>query len=126
MNTNVGRTWRLWAYRYESGKLWHVGTRKWVQLHGLDHPLVAVLVEEILGDPYDDEVTHYGWHVEDSRHRHGDTPTMIQVRTGNDPSNPKRARMFLDMCFPYGVQAAIDHGEGNIVALRITEQPEGA
>ena len=120
----IGRTWKLWAHRHENGKLWHVGARKWVELHGLTHPLVAVLVEEILGDPYADEVTHYGWeYVENSKHRR-DTPTMIQIRTGNDPSNPKRARMFLDMCFAYGVQAAIDHGEGNIVALRITEQPE--
>ena len=123
--TDVGRIWKLWAYRYESGALWHVGARKWVELHGLTHPLVAVLVEEILGDLYADNVTHYGWqYVEGSRYRHGDVPTMIQVRTGNDPTNPKRARMFLDMCFPYGVEASIKSGEGNIVALRITERLE--
>ena len=45
--TSLGRTWKLWAYRYESGALWHVGERKWVELHQLGHPLVAVLAEEI-------------------------------------------------------------------------------
>lgn len=121
--TQVGRTWKLWAHRYESGKLWHVGAREWVKLHGLDHPLVAVLVEEILGDPYAPEVTHYSWqYVEGSKYRHGDVPTMIQVRTGNDPAQPKRALMFLDMCFTYGLGAAIAKGDGNVVALRITER----
>ena len=120
--TCVGRTWKLWAHRYESGELWHVGQRKWVELHQLDHPIVAVLVEEILGDPYAAEVTHYGWqYAEGSRYRHGDVPTMIQVRTGSDP---KRARMFLDMCFPYGVDASVERGDGNIVAMRITERQE--
>lgn len=118
----VGRTWQLWACRYENGKLRHVGSRKWVELHQLAHPVVAVLVEEILGDPYADEVTHYGWqYAEGSRYRHGDAPTMIQVRTGNDPADPKRARMLLDMCFAYGIDADIERGEGRMVALRITE-----
>ena len=58
---NVGRTWKLWAHRYESGKLWNIGARRWVEIHQLTHPIVAVLVEEILGDPYAAEVTHYGW-----------------------------------------------------------------
>ena len=125
--SEVGRTWKLWAHRYESGKLWHIGDRGWVKLHGLDHPIIPVLVEEILGDLYADEVTHYGWqYVEGSRYRHGDVPTMIQVRTGNDPTNPKRARMFLDMCFPYGVDAAVKSGDGSIVAMRITERQEDA
>lgn len=124
----IGRTWKLWAYRYESGKLWHIGERRWVALHQLDHPLVPVLVEEIVGDDlYAPEVTHYGWqYVEGSRYRHGDAPTMIQIRTGNDPKDPKRGLMFLNMCFPYGIQASIDSGEGNVVALRITERPEEA
>ena len=121
----VGRTWKLWAHRYESGELWHVGQRKWVELHQLDHPLVSVLVEEILGDPYTAEVTHYGWqYAEGSRYRHGDVPTMIQVRTGNDPKDPKRALMFLDMCFPYGIDAEVKSGDGSIVAMRITERQE--
>lgn len=121
--TDVGRTWQFWAHRYESGALWHIGAREWVELHQLTDPMVAVFVEEILGDPYGVEVTHYGWqYALGSRYRHGDAPTMIQVRTGNDPANPKRGRMFLDMCFPYGVDAEVERGDGNIVALRITER----
>jgi hypothetical protein len=120
--SDVRRVWKLWAHRYESGKLWHVGDRRWVELHQLPHPLVAVLVEEILGDPYAPEVTHYGWqYAEGSRYRHGDTPTMIQVRTGSDP---KRSMMFLSMCFPCGIDAAIAKGDGNVVAMRITERKE--
>ena len=122
--SKVGRTWKLWAHRYESGKLWHVGARSWVELHGLAHPIVAVLVEEILGDPYAPEVTHYGWqYAEGSRYRHGDVPTMIQVRTGSEPT---RARMFLDMCFPGGVDASVARGDGSVVAMRSTERQENA
>lgn len=125
--STVGRTWKLWAYRYESGAFWHVGEKRWVALHQLSHPLIPVLVEEIVGDPYAAEVTNYGWqYVEGSQYRHGDAPTMIQIRTGSDPTNPKRALMFLDMCFPYGLAAAIETGDGNIVALRVTERPEDA
>lgn len=49
--------------------------------------------------------------------------TMIQVRTGSDPKNPK-ALMFLDMCFTYGLDTAVRQGDGAVVALRITEPPE--
>lgn len=122
--SDVGRTWKLWAYRYASGKLWHVGARRWVELHGLSLPLVPVLVEKILGDPYAPEVTHYGWqYAEGSQYRHGDTPTMIQVRTGLDP---QRSMMFLAMCFPCELDAAIAKGDGNVVAMRITERKEDA
>jgi hypothetical protein len=121
----IGRTWKLWAHRYASGKFHHVGARKWVELHGITHPLVPVLVEEILDDLYVSEITHYGWqYAEGSRHRHGDAPTMIQVRAGNDPKDPKRALMLLSMCFPYGLDAAIKDGDGNVIALRITERQE--
>ncbi len=121
----IGRTWKLWAYRYESGKLWHVGARRWVELHRLNHPLVPVLAEEILGDLYAEEITHYGWQYhEGSKYRHGDAPTMIQVRTGNDPKDPRRALMFLNMCFPYGVNAEIERETGAIVAMRVTERQE--
>lgn len=127
MSVTVGRTWQLWAHRYENGKLWNIGQRPWVALHQLEHPIVAVLVEEILGDRYASEVTHYGWqYAEKSRYRHGDVPTMIQIRTGNDPKDPKRALMFLNMCFTYGLDVAIKSGDGDVVALRITERQEDA
>jgi hypothetical protein len=34
--------------------------------------------------------------------------------------------MFLIMCFPYGLDIVIKQGDGNVVALRITERPETA
>lgn len=122
--STVGRAWKLWAYRHADGKLWHVGERGWVALHQLSHPLVPVLVEEILGDPYAPEVTHYGWqYAEGSSRRRSDAPTMIQVRTGSDPM---RAMMFLNMCFPYGLKAEVVSGQGSVVAMRITERAEDA
>lgn len=125
--TTLGRAWKLYAYRYEGGLFHHVGERGWVALHQLPHPLVPVLVEEILGDLYTDAITHYGWqYVEGSRYRHGDAPTMIQIRAGSDPKDPKRALMLLDMCFAYGLAAEIKNGDGDVVALRITERKEDA
>ncbi|HSX22402.1 MAG TPA: hypothetical protein VLE97_06455 [Gaiellaceae bacterium] len=109
----TGRAWKQWAYRYESGALWHVGPRKWVEFHGLPCPIVPVLVEEILGDRYAPEVTHYGWECREGG-RQRDTPAMIQVRAGSDP---KRALMLLSMC------VSIDKDDGAVVALRITESP---
>ena len=77
----VGRTWQLWAHRYESGKFHNVGKRRWVELHLLDRPVVPVLAEEVLGDRLDPAVTHYGWQdAEERRHRAGDEPTVVQVR----------------------------------------------
>ena len=123
----VGRTWQLWAHRYESGKLWNIGQRRWVEIHQLSCPIVPVLVEEIIGDRFDSEVTHYGWQDAEGRgHRHSDAPSMIQVRTGNDLKDPRRALSFLSMCFPYGLDAAVKHGDGAVVALRITERSESA
>lgn len=120
--TEIGRTWKLWASRHANDKLWNVGARRFVELHGTSHPIVPVLTEEILGDPYQSEVTHYGWqHVEGSRYRHSDVPVMIQVRTGTEP---RRSMMFLDMCFPYGVAAEVEAGRGSVLALRITERSE--
>ena len=108
----TGRAWKLWAYRYENGALWHVGPRKWVELHGISCPLVPVLVEEILGDRYAPEVTHYGWESREGKRRA--TPSMIQIRAGADP---KRALMFLSMC------VSIDRDDGAVVPLRVIESP---
>lgn len=113
--TAAGRVWKLWAHRYEDGKLWHVGARRWVQLHDLDRPLVPVVVEEILGDRYAAEITHYGW--DDKRTGHS-VPSMIQIRAGLDP---KRAMMMLAMCV--GIDAS---NIGNVVPLCITETQEKA
>lgn len=119
--TMTPRSWQLWAHKYQTGQLWHIGERPWVALHGLPHPIVPVLVEEVLGDPYAPRVTHYGWqYAPGSRYRHGDAPTMIQVRSG---ATPDRAMMLLEMCFPYGLHIEIEREEGAVLALRITERP---
>lgn len=109
----LARTWNLWAHRMPDA-LWHIGERRWVELHGLTDPLVPVLVEEWLGDQRAAEVTHYGWQGTDKT-----DPCMIQIRTGTE--NPM---MFLSMCMPYGLQAEIDAGTGKVVALKITERAE--
>lgn len=118
----TGRTWNLWAARRESGSLWYVGAKRWVELHGSKDPTVPVLVEEILGDDYAPEVTHYGWEYAEGNYAHlsAQHPSMIHVRTGADPS---RAKMFLDMCFPYGLHTSVERGEGRVVAMRITVVP---
>lgn len=130
-NTNdavspVGRTWELWAIRHRDRELWHVGSWRRVQLQRCQTPalqllpIVHVLVEEILGDPYTPEITHYGWQYQNS-----DCPSMIQIRTELDPSNPKSALMLLDLCLPGGLDNAIERGGGHLVSLRITENPGG-
>lgn len=126
MTIIVGRTWKLWATRRTSksgpraGEIayWNPGEKRWVELHGSDEPTIPVLVEEILGDDYAPEVTHYGWEDAERPRSH---PSMIQVRTG---ASADRAKMFLNMCFPYGLDLAIKHGDGKVVALRITERAE--
>ena len=120
----IGRTWELWAHRDgNGGKLRHVGARAWVEIHRLPQPIVAVLVEEILGDPYASDVTHYAW---EDLERPRDKPSMVQIRATSDPANPTRALMLLDMCFPGGLRGAIDAGRGKLLALRITERVEAS
>jgi hypothetical protein len=120
--STVERTWELWAYRYANGQLLHIGDRWWVELHQLQSPLVPVLIEEVSGDPYAPEVTHYGWRYAEGLLQHEDVPTMIQIRLKTDPSDSKHARALLDMCFSHGCDVAIARGDGNVVPLRITER----
>lgn len=47
-------TWEMWAHSY-GGKFWHCGPRRWVELHGLAHPIVEVVVTE------DSEGEYWGW-----------------------------------------------------------------
>jgi nitrite reductase/ring-hydroxylating ferredoxin subunit len=127
-------TWALWAYRYEDGELWHVTSeRGWVELLQRDcgaqifvpAAVVPVLAEEVIGDPYAAEVTHYGWrYARGNQCRHDDAPTMIQIRVKTDPSKPRSALMLLDLCFPGKIDDAIERGDGKLVTLRITERPE--
>lgn len=112
---NPSRTWNLWAYASRS-TFWHIGAKRWVELHGLSDPIVPVLVEECTGDVLGSEVTHYGWEYTEKP----GSVTMIWPRaTNNDRLKPW---MSLEMCFAYGMQAEVDAGKGNMVALRITRR----
>ena len=117
----MSRTWNLWAY-YWRGTYWHIGAKNWVELHGLSHPLVAVRVSEHGGDPRDPKVTHYGWEATDKP----DKVTMIWPRAHGERVQGEKLTpwMSLDICFAYGIQAAISHGDGKMLSLCITEAPE--
>jgi hypothetical protein len=111
----VTRTWDLHAHRYDGGRLMHVGPLGFVKAHLLKDPIVAVRAEELedLGSP---EATHYGWEYLDGSRLADGTPHMIQIRAGD-----KNPTGLLDMCFAYGMKAAIEHGEGRPIALRVAE-----
>ena len=111
----IGRTWDFHAHA-SRGTYWHVGTRRWVELHGLTDPVVAVVAEEWLGDVRDPEVTHYGWEYIDKP----GSVTMIWPRSrGREDLTPW---LLLNMCFTYGMQAEIDACKGRMVALRLTQR----
>jgi len=93
--------WRMHAHD-DNGTLFHIGDRRYVELHYLDLPIVAVAVTEVAHD--DPAGTHWGW-LDAS----DPTPSMIW------PS-----RIQYDMCFPYGPRAEEDAGRGRTVRLAVT------
>jgi len=122
-NAPTGRTWNLHAHA-SRGTYWHIGTERWVKLHGLTDPVVPVLLEEWLGDPRDPEVTHYGWeyNAKPGSGEYNAKPgsvTMIYPRAKGERPD-LLPWLSLNMCFAYGMQAEIDAGKGKMVALRIT------
>lgn len=99
-------TWRMHAHD-DNGVLSHLGERWWVELHGLDLPIVEVSVTEVSHD--DPAGTHWGWLDA------GETePCMIW------PS-----RIQYDMCFPYGPRAEEEAGKGRTVRLAVTTTGDG-
>lgn len=116
---NIIRTWNLWACD-NKGTPWHIGARRWVELHFSSDPIIPVLVEELDCDPIDRSVTHYGWR---DTGKPDSAPCMIFPRIDAPHLKP---HTFLDMCFQYGMQSAIDAGKGNMVALRITSLGDGS
>jgi hypothetical protein len=107
-------TWQLWAHRYDSGILFNVGPRPYVELHQLPHPIVPVQVTIVdAGSP---EATHWGWlWTEDDgqpgRHRNwcGGAPELIQPHQG-----------LYSMQFTYGPRPEEERGRGRTVRLKIT------
>lgn len=100
--TEPGR-WRMWAHRYDSGDLWNLGSRRYVEAHGLNNPVLEVEVVEVAD--HDPAATHWGW-----MRAGDDEPVLIYPR-----------RFLLDMCFHYGVQAEVDAGKGRVVRLAVSE-----
>jgi len=101
MPDNLGAAWKMFAHD-DNGMLTNVGSRWYVKAHGLGCPIVAVLVEQV---PTDDESgTHWAWLDSDET-----SPSMIWP-----------FREALEMCFPYGSKAEVDHGRGIVVRLRLS------
>jgi len=99
--------WRMWAHRYDSGDLHNLGSRRYVEAHGVPKPIVEVNVTEVADD--DPAATHWGWM------RPTDTePVMIYPR-----------EVLFSMCFHYGVQAEVNAGKGRVVRLAVTEVADG-
>lgn len=89
--------WKLWAYDID-GTFFHIGEKWWVELHGLEHPIVEVLIESSKDGAY------YGWL------EHGE----------NIPSMIWSDELRFNMCFPYGYEAEEKKEEGKMIRLNIT------
>ena len=87
--------WRLFAHEIR-GTYFHFGSRFFVEIHQMSHPIVEV---DLIVDP---EGRYWGWLRTGT-----DTPTMIWP-----------TRMQFDMCFPYGAQAEEARGHGQVLRFR--------
>lgn len=100
------KSWDMYAHENtrDNGEKWfaHVGEKKWVELHMLKEPIVAVKVT------LDEKGTYWGW-----MHSSKDKPSMIY------PS-----LKLLEMCFPYGLEIEVEHGNGKAVRLTIVRREE--
>ncbi|ACU71891.1 hypothetical protein Caci_2982 [Catenulispora acidiphila DSM 44928] len=103
MSGTEAGTWRMFAHRYDSGDLHNLGSRRYVEFHGVSAPIVEVDVVEVSDD--DPTATHWGWMGMDITE-----PVMIYPR-----------EVLFRVCFPYGVQAEVDAGKGRVVRLAVTE-----
>jgi hypothetical protein len=98
-------SWRMSAHRYRDGLLHNVGSRRFVEHHGLKEPIVEVDAVEVPdGDP---SATHWAWLPTGKTE-----PIMIYPREG-----------LFTMCFPYGSKTEVEHGKGRVVRLAVTEVP---
>lgn len=93
-------TWNLFAHLYgrRSGPdcFMHIGSQRYVEIHGLSEPIVEIALTE------DPEGGYYGWLGTGN-----DTPSMIW---------PSWAQF--SMCFAYGPQVEVDRGNGTIVRMK--------
>lgn len=107
-----GQAWRMHAHRYGDGRLCNAGPLRYVELHGLREPVVAVTVT--ITDDDDPAATHWGWLWADAaKNWHDGAPCMIQPHDG-----------LFRMQFPYGVRAEEEAGRGRAVRLIITPEEQ--
>ena len=90
------RHWDVFAEDCGNNRWAHFGSEQFVRMCGGDQSVVEVRLTEDPDGEYD------GWLDAGE-----DTPCLIW-----------NSYVFLDMCFPYGIQAAIDKGRGVVVRLR--------
>lgn len=100
-------SWDLWAHRGTDERFYHVGERWWVKLHGLDLPVVPVRVTP------DPNGGYWGWLDVAKPAVAQQVPKMIQPHLG-----------LLSVCFPYGLKAAEEAGQGQRIQLRIEPREE--
>lgn len=102
-------TWRMWAHLTDRGEYLHLWPNiSSVEDYGMPFPIVQVDAEEV---PQDDESgTHWGWLPKELlTGEWKDTPRMIWPRLHQ-----------LEVCFPYSLEVAEEHGRGRRVRLRVT------
>ena len=95
------RHWDMFAQDYGNNRWMHFGSKRYADMHGGNEPTVAVRLTE------DPDGEYYGW-----------------LKTGEDtPSMIWPSRVQLMMCFTYGMQVAIDKGQGVPIRLRCESLP---
>lgn len=93
-------SWRMFAHEQHNTH-WHLGSRRYVESHGLAWPIVEVEATEVAGS--DPTATHWGW-----------------IKTGDsEPIMIWPTLTQFTMCFPYGPHIEAEHGKGRIVRLAV-------
>lgn len=96
----LATSWRMHAHDH-GGTFFHIGDRRYVELHGGRDPVVEVNVALVAPD--DPAGTHWGW-----------------LKTGEiEPSNVWPSRAQFDICFHYGPAAEEKAGHGRVVRLAV-------
>jgi hypothetical protein len=96
-------TWALFAHE-ENGRYCHVGSKRFVEFHGLKLPIVPVQVS-ILAEGQGEKLAYYGWQDADEYDK---PPSMIWPHW-----------TLFSVCFPYGPEDEVKRGKGRIVQLSI-------
>lgn len=96
-----------WAHRRESDRIgtWYsdFGSKRWVKLHGLKHPIVAVTVREAKPD---ETPRQWAW-------------------WGNGDGKFRwlwASRIQVAICFPYGPEAEEARGRGKLLGVVVEER----